>query len=131
MPDKWLLLGDFQEAKKILEDLATGESRTVLPYHPNRRSSWPPLPTFEDKARFYLAAIHDLENDHETAKLHYSKLLDLKPASALAPVDWRDTYVDLRAYLHSLLTEPYRGGAWEVYRIRDAQWRVLGSRLPR
>lgn len=118
---KWRLnSGDFSKAKEMLEEILEDGTKTSLPYQPNRRWSWPPFSTIEHKARFYIAAIYDLENRHEKAVMHYKQLLGLKPEGLLLAKHWRSAYYDLRWYLESLITDPYRGGIWEAFRVVEA-----------
>ena len=118
---KWRLnFGDLSKAKKILEGILEDGTKTSLPYQPHPRWSWPPFSTIEQKARFYIAAIYDLENRHEKAVMHYKQLLDLRPESLLIAKHWRSAYMDLRWYLESLITDPYRGGLWEAFRVSEA-----------
>ena len=84
------------------------------------RWNWPPLRSCEAKARFNLGASYDLMGDREAATREYRRLLEL-PENQLVvpalPAPRGSRSVDLRPYLQSLISIPYRGGAVEAFRM--------------
>lgn len=114
---RWhMLFGDLTGSRPILQQIAAGGENSVVPYRADSRWSWPPLRTFEQKARFYLAVAHDLAGDHAAATHEYRVLLSLPEDQLVVPVFMRATRVDLRPYFESLIQTPYRGGMLEAYR---------------
>lgn len=114
---RWLMLfGDLEESRPALQGIAGGGGASSLPYLADVRWSWPPLRTFELKARFYLAVANDLAGDHDAATKEYRALLNLPEDQLVVPALWPARRLDLRPYFESLIKTPYRGGVFEAYR---------------
>jgi hypothetical protein len=114
---RWLMLfGDLDKSRPVLRRIADGGGASVLPYQADVRWSWPPLRTFEQKARFYLAVANDLAGDHSAAAKEYRALLNLPEGQLVVPAIWPAIRLDLRPYFESLVKTPYRGGVFEAYR---------------
>jgi len=121
---RWrMLFGDLNESRRVLRQIVDDGGTTGLPYVADTRWSWPPLRTFELKARFYLAAANDLAGDHVAAARDYRQLLSLPQQQLVVRALWPETRVDLRPYIESLIREPYRGGLFEAYRASLAMGR--------
>jgi hypothetical protein len=114
---RWLMLfGDWEESKAALQAIADEGGASSLPYVADVRWSWPPLRTFEQKARFYLAVANDLAGDHDAATREYRALLNLPEDQLVVPALWPARRLDLRPYFESLIKTPYRDGIFEAYR---------------
>jgi len=114
---RWLMLfGDAARSRPALQGLADEGGASSLPYQADVRWSWPPLRTFELKARFYLAVANDLAGDHKAATKEYRALLNQPEDELVVPAIWPAVRVDLRPYFASLIKTPYRGGVFEAYR---------------
>ena len=121
---RWrMLFGDLNGSRPILQQIIAAGENSVVPYRADSRWSWPPLRTFEQKARFYLAVAHDLAGDHAAATREYRVLLSLPEDQLVVPVFMRATRIDLRPYFESLIQTPYRGGMLEAYRASLAMGR--------
>jgi len=121
---RWLMLfGDLEESRPALQGIAGGGGASSLPYQADVRWSWPPLRTFEQKARFYLAVANDLAGDHDAAATEYRALLNLPEDQLVVPAIWPAVRVDLRPYFENLIRTPYRGGVFEAYRASLAMGR--------
>lgn len=121
---RWrMLFGDLDRSRPVLQKIAGERGATVLPYLADTRWSWPPLRTFEQKARFYLAVSNDLAGDHDAAAREYRVLLSLPEDQLVAPALIGARRVDLRPYIESLIRTPYRGGIFEAYRASLAMGR--------
>lgn len=121
---RWLMLfSEVKASRPALQVIAGGGGVSSLPYQADVRWSWPPLRTFEQKARFYLAVANDLAGDHDAAKKEYRALLSLPEDQLVVPAVWPAVRVDLRPYLESLIKTPYRGGVFEAYRASLAMGR--------
>jgi hypothetical protein len=110
-----MLFHDVREGRRLLEEIAQSGGSTVLPYVADTRWSWPPFATFEEKARFYLGVGYDLSGDHESAAKQYRALLNL-PENQLVVAGLPQRRIDLRPFLQSLMSTPYQGGTFEVFR---------------
>lgn len=117
------LLGDADGARAVLDRIVGEGGETRLPHRPDARWAWPLLRTYQQKARFWLAAALDLAGDREAALRHYRALLALPEDQLVLPGLLWDRYVDLRPYLESFLEEPFRGGILEAFRAARATGR--------
>lgn len=112
-----MLFGNLNEARELLHGILVAGGTTTLPYLPDTRWSWPPLRTFEQKARFYLAVANDLAGDRDRAIMEYRALLSLPEAQLVVPALWPPgRRIDLRPYIASFLRTPFQGGIFEAYR---------------
>jgi hypothetical protein len=114
---RWrMLFGDLNASRPVLQQIAREGGASVLPYLADPRWSWPPLRTFEQKARFYLAVGNDLAGDHDAAVSEYRGILSLPEDQLVVPALIGARRIDLRPYIQSLIATPYRGGFLEAYR---------------
>jgi hypothetical protein len=114
---RWrMLLGELDGSRQVLQRIADEGGTSVLPYLADARWSWPPLRSFEQKARFYLAVASDLTGNHETAANEYRALLNLPEDQLVVPALIGARRLDLRPYIESFIRTPYRGGVFEAYR---------------
>lgn len=124
-----MLLGNIEEAGTLFDSLLGAMPDSVWMPAPNAEWSWPPWNSLRDKALFARANVYDLAGEHARAQQLYQRLLATLPSHQLTPgVRGPDGYFDLRAYLSGLGAEPYRSGAWEVFRIQEARRCWTGSR---
>lgn len=118
------LFGRYDEAAGLLDSIIAEDTNEAFPFFQAIADwSWPPWSRVRDKAVFTRAIIHDLEFEHEQAAALYQLLMSELSEEQLAP-RWRmspRSYFDLHGYLGSLIQEPYKGGPWEAFRIRDAR----------
>ncbi len=119
---KWqLVFGRYDEAARLLDQILV-QRRSELPGLPNSEWSWPPWSHIDLKAEFTRATVYDLTGDHAAARKLYGDLLRRVPTEQLRPrVRGPNSYYDLKAYLEDLEREPYRGGAWEAFRVQESR----------
>jgi hypothetical protein len=114
---RWaMLLGELDSSRVALAAIVRDPRSTALPYQANERWNWPPLRTFQAKARFYLAVANDLAGDRVAASRDYRALLQLPEDELVVPVFLAGQRLDLRPYLESFVRTPYRGGMFEAFR---------------
>ncbi len=118
---RWkMLFYDWEAAGPLLEQVREKDSETPLPYRVAQSWRWPPLPNFRALATFALANLYDMQGDHAAAVPYYRELLELETEWPFRLRQSPAVYVDLRAYLESLIAEPYQGGPREIFRIIEA-----------
>lgn len=90
----------------------------------------PPLPTYRALATFALATLHDLRGNRTVARPLYEELLRLPQVDLQPRIDVTMSF-DVRAYIDSLIKEPYAGGSAEYGRMLDARrplfWDTAGD----